>query len=85
MWTKPKLSPTINEIPTGADPLSPTVLSSRQRNPGRRFAQIVKLKPEFQEQYKEAHAKVWPDVLKQIKECNIVDCKSGFLVDSPNI
>ncbi|KAH8838040.1 hypothetical protein MCOR27_011164 [Pyricularia oryzae] len=73
MWTKPKLSPTTNEIPTGADPLSPTVLSSRQRNPGRRFAQIVKLKPEFQEQYKEAHAKVWPDVLKQIKECNIVD------------
>lgn len=82
MWTKPKLSPTTNEIPTGADPLSPTTLSSRQRNPGRRFAQIVKLKPEFQEEYKQAHAKVWPDVLKQIKECNIVDCKfwlsSGF-------
>ncbi|KAK4112611.1 rhamnose mutarotase [Canariomyces notabilis] len=40
---------------------------------GRRLAQIVKLKPEFVGKYKEVHAAVWPEVLKQIKECNIVD------------
>ncbi|KAK2067414.1 hypothetical protein P8C59_001158 [Phyllachora maydis] len=48
-------------------------MASRVRNPGRRFAQMVKLKPEYVEQYKSCHAKVWPEVLKQIKECNIVD------------
>ncbi|KAG8671369.1 hypothetical protein FPOAC2_04705 [Fusarium poae] len=39
----------------------------------RRFAQIVKLKPEHLAEYKEVHARVWPDVLKQIGECNIRD------------
>lgn len=42
---------------------------------GRRIAQIVKLKPEFVDKYKEYHAAVWPDVLRQIKECNIRDCR----------
>lgn len=42
--------------------------------PGRRFAQIIKLKPEFIEKYKEVHAVVWPGVLEQIKDCNINDC-----------
>lgn len=36
----------------------------------------MKLKPECVEKYKECHAKVWPEVLKQIKECNIEDCES---------
>jgi hypothetical protein len=36
----------------------------------------VKLKPECVEKYKECHAKVWPEVLKQIKDCNIEDCES---------
>lgn len=40
----------------------------------RRVAQIVRLKPEHGPEYKECHAKVWPDVLKQIKDCNIEDC-----------
>ncbi|OTB07298.1 hypothetical protein M426DRAFT_317983 [Hypoxylon sp. CI-4A] len=39
----------------------------------RRIAQIVKLKPEFLEKYKEVHAAVWPEVLQQIKACNIED------------
>ncbi|KAI0848232.1 rhamnose mutarotase [Daldinia vernicosa] len=39
----------------------------------RRIAQIVKLKPEFIEKYKEVHAAVWPEVLEQIKACNIED------------
>ncbi|EMR61716.1 hypothetical protein MGN70_012589 [Eutypa lata] len=46
---------------------------ARQRNPGRRVAQIVKLKPEFIAKYKEVHAAVWPEVLQQIRVCNIQD------------
>jgi L-rhamnose mutarotase len=49
--------------------------ATRQKNPGRRIAQIVKLKPEYIDKYKEVHAHVWPEVLKQIKACNIEDCK----------
>lgn len=48
--------------------------STRQKNPGKRVAQIVRLKPEHIEEYKACHAKVWPEVLKQIKDCNIEDC-----------
>lgn len=40
----------------------------------RRFAQIVKLKPQYLAEYKDVHARVWPDVLAQIKQCNIKDC-----------
>jgi hypothetical protein len=49
-------------------------MASKLQYPGRRFAQIVKLKPEFLDKYKEVHAAVWPEVLKQIADCNIVDC-----------
>lgn len=52
--------------------------SYRLKNQGRRVAQIVKLKPECVEQYKECHRRVWPEVLKQIKHCNIEDCESPF-------
>ncbi|KAI0521145.1 DUF718-domain-containing protein [Xylaria bambusicola] len=47
--------------------------SLRQPVTGRRIAQIVKLKPEFVARYKEVHAAVWPEVLQQIKACNIRD------------
>jgi len=40
---------------------------------GKRIAQVVKLRPECVKEYKECHAKVWPEVLKQIKACNIED------------
>lgn len=33
----------------------------------------MKLKPEYYDKYKEVHAAVWPEVLRQIKACNIVD------------
>lgn len=46
---------------------------------GRRIAQIVKLKPEFVARYKEVHAAVWPEVLQQIKTCNIRDCEFSIL------
>lgn len=40
----------------------------------RRIAQIVHLKPSAVVAYKECHANVWPEVLQQIKDCNIKDC-----------
>lgn len=46
----------------------------RIRYSGRRFAQIIKLKAEYVDKYREVHAAVWPEVAKQIKECNIQDC-----------
>ncbi|KAH6845863.1 rhamnose mutarotase [Chaetomium sp. MPI-CAGE-AT-0009] len=57
LWSSPK-------SPTGA---------GRLQYPARRLAQIVKLKPEFIDKYKEVHAAVWPEVLEQIKDCNIQD------------
>ena len=38
-----------------------------------RIAQIIKLKPESLQAYKDCHTKVWPAVLKNIKGCNISD------------
>lgn len=68
---------------SSSNPVSPTGLTSpataaptyRLKYQGRRFAQIVKLKPECEEQYRACHAQVWPEVLKQIKDCNIEDCE----------
>ncbi|KAL1961146.1 hypothetical protein VTO42DRAFT_3091 [Malbranchea cinnamomea] len=39
----------------------------------RRFAQIVRLKPEYLAEYKRIHAAVWPGVLRAIKAANIAD------------
>jgi len=69
MWsntsTSNPASPTTPQIPS-----TPTY---RLKYQGRRVAQIVKLKPGCVEKYKECHAKVWPEVLKQIKDSNIED------------
>lgn len=63
-----------NGSPTSESPAnSPPPPARRIKNPGRRIAQIVKLKPEYIARYKEVHAAVWPEVLKQIKVCNIED------------
>jgi len=70
MWSKPA-NVEIPSSPPQAEPLPPAVL--RRKNPGKRIAQIVKLKPEFVDKYKEVHAVVWPEVLKAIKACNIQD------------
>lgn len=80
MWSNKRSSPPAPGSPTEVE--APAPVSSRQKNPGRRIAQIVKLKPEFIDKYKEVHANVWPEVLKQIKECNIVDCRSSADVSS---
>ncbi|GKT45947.1 L-rhamnose mutarotase [Colletotrichum spaethianum] len=72
MWSSKRASPpAAASSPTEVEAAAP--VTTRQKNPGRRIAQIVKLKPEFIDKYKEVHANVWPEVLKQIKECNIVD------------
>jgi len=64
---------------TSSTPASPTTApptpSFKVKYQGRRVAQIVKLKPEYVEEYKQCHAKVWPEVLKQIKDSNIEDCE----------
>jgi len=71
MWAGTSSSnPTSPTSPTTPAASKPTY---RLKNQGRRVAQIVKLKPEFVEKYKECHAKVWPEVLKQIKDSNIED------------
>jgi L-rhamnose mutarotase len=37
----------------------------------RRFGQVLKLRPEHQDDYVRHHAEVWPGVLAQIKRSNI--------------
>jgi len=37
----------------------------------RRFTQLIKVKPEKLEYYKELHANPWPCVIGKIRECNI--------------
>lgn len=44
----------------------------------RRMAQTVRLKPSSIEEYKICHAAVWPEVLLQIQDCGIRDCKYQF-------
>jgi L-rhamnose mutarotase len=39
----------------------------------RRIAQIIRLKRESMQAYKDCHASAWPAVLKQIEDCNISD------------
>lgn len=55
-----------------AQPAGP---STKIKYPGKRVAQIVKLKKDCVQKYKECHAKVWPEVLMQIKQSNIEDCE----------
>ncbi len=37
----------------------------------RRFGQVIKVKPEKLQYYRELHANPWPSVIKKIEECNI--------------
>ncbi len=37
----------------------------------RRFGQVIRVKPEKLEYYRELHAHPWPGVLKMIHDCNI--------------
>ncbi|KAK9378062.1 rhamnose mutarotase [Kockiozyma suomiensis] len=44
-----------------------------ERFPGKRICQIVKVRPEHLAEYKRVHEAVWPEVLQEIRESNIVD------------
>ncbi|GMQ57377.1 L-rhamnose mutarotase [Vallitalea sediminicola] len=49
----------------------------------KRYGSVIKVKSDKLDEYKKLHADVWPDVLKMIKECNIVNYsiyyKDGYL------
>lgn len=49
-----------------------------------RFAQIIQLKPEAIDEYKEIHAEVWPAVLTRIAACHIKNY-SIFLREPENL
>jgi L-rhamnose mutarotase len=36
-----------------------------------RFGQVIRLKPEKYEEYKQLHAQVWPEVLARLRDANI--------------
>jgi L-rhamnose mutarotase len=40
----------------------------------RHVGQFLYLRPECIDEYKKCHAAVWPEVLEQIKDSNIIDC-----------
>ena len=37
----------------------------------KRFGQVIGVRPEYFERYKQHHAAVWPEVLKMITKCNM--------------
>lgn len=37
----------------------------------KRFAQVIRLRPEMENRYRELHANCWPEVLHTIEACNI--------------
>ena len=49
----------------------------------KRYGQVLKVKAEKEEYYKELHAKPWPGILKTIRECNIrnysIYLRDGYL------
>lgn len=45
----------------------------KELHPGKRICQIIKLKPDKLEEYKELHANVWPNVLEKMREFHLED------------
>jgi L-rhamnose mutarotase len=37
----------------------------------KRFGQVIRVKPEHFDRYRAYHAKVWPEILETIRQCNI--------------
>ncbi|KAJ8581013.1 rhamnose mutarotase [Rhizopogon salebrosus TDB-379] len=44
----------------------------------KRLCQIIKLKPEFADEYKELHKNVWPSVLDTLRRYHIVDYSINY-------
>ena len=49
----------------------------------KRYGMVIHVRPEKLEEYKKYHAKVWPEVMDMIKQCNIrnysIYHKDGYL------
>lgn len=49
----------------------------------KRYGNVIKVKPERLDYYKQLHAKPWPEVIKAINECNVrnfsIYYKEGYL------
>ena len=49
----------------------------------KRYGQIIRLKPEMEERYRELHANPWPEVNETIRDCNIrnysIYLRDGYL------
>ncbi|OCT53137.1 DUF718 domain protein [Cladophialophora carrionii] len=52
--------------------------SQSQPEEGRRIHQIVRLNPQDYAAYKECHAKVWPEVVAQIRASNMADYSIAY-------
>lgn len=44
----------------------------------KRYGMVINVKKDKVEEYKKLHAAVWPNVLKKIKDCNIVNYSIYF-------
>lgn len=49
----------------------------------KRIGQVIRLKPEMEEKYRQLHAAAWPEVLSKIEDCNIrnysIFLRDGYL------
>ncbi|RKF60344.1 hypothetical protein OnM2_051071 [Erysiphe neolycopersici] len=43
---------------------------------GKQIAQIIKIKPQFVDEFKKVQAQMWPEVVAQFKECCVEDIRS---------
>jgi L-rhamnose mutarotase len=46
-------------------------MTPAQQRPVRRVGSVVRLRPQWREEYLRLHAAVWPSVEQKIKDCNI--------------
>ena len=68
MRNSTKLTVVVVSVTSLALCLMPTGCAQQQV---KRYGDVLGIKPEKIQEYKQLHADVWPDVLKMIKECNI--------------
>ncbi len=49
-----------------------------------RMGMVIGIRPEFIQKYKELHAKVWPEILQSLSDCNVTNY-SIFLREAENL
>lgn len=50
-----------------------------ENHPGKRICQVVKLKPEYLEEYKKCHQNVWEPVVESLRKYHIEDYSIHYL------